>query len=212
MKKKYLSAFFILVIFITGCASGPQNLSVSKREVMDFYKSSRYNAELERVVERAISSFSKVEFDSLSAVIFDIDETALNNLPHIQEVDFGYIPHLWDIWIEERNAPAIKEVKKLYDYLTGKGARIIFITGRKDYQYDATLENLNSEGFTIFDTLITKGKNDPPKAVDYKSNKRIELTNKGYTIKGSVGDQYSDLEGPHSGIKIKIPNYLYSIE
>ena len=50
------------------------------------------------------------------------------------------------------------------------------------------------------------------KAVDYKTAKRVFLTNKDYDIIGTVGDQWSDLEGEYHGIQIKIPNYLYLIK
>jgi len=60
--------------------------------------------------------------------------------------------------------------------------------------------------------LITKNKNEyEMKSVDFKSAKRVELIEMGYEIIGTVGDQWSDLEGPHHGIQVKIPNYLYKI-
>ena len=49
-------------------------------------------------------------------------------------------------------------------------------------------------------------------ASEFKSKKRTELTNEGYIIVGTVGDQWTDLEGPYTGIKIKLPNYLYEIK
>ncbi|MCH6573702.1 MAG: hypothetical protein IH795_00645, partial [Bacteroidetes bacterium] len=79
-----------------------------------------------------------------------------------------------------------------------------------DDEYDATYKNLINQGYTEFDTLITKNKNEyGMKSVDFKSAIRVELVQRGYDIIGTVGDQWSDLEGPHHGIKIKIPNYLY---
>ncbi|MFB3057197.1 MAG: HAD family acid phosphatase [Ignavibacteriaceae bacterium] len=47
------------------------------------------------------------------------------------------------------------------------------------------------------------------KSVDFKSTKRVELVQMGYEIIGTVGDQWSDFEGPYHGIQVKIPNYLY---
>ena len=47
------------------------------------------------------------------------------------------------------------------------------------------------------------------KSFEFKSAKRVELIELGYEIIGTVGDQWSDLEGPHHGIQVKIPNYLY---
>jgi len=48
--------------------------------------------------------------------------------------------------------PAIPEVFDLYKYLVNLGFRIILLTGRKDYQYNATMENLIKVGYDKFDT------------------------------------------------------------
>ena len=50
------------------------------------------------------------------------------------------------------------------------------------------------------------------KSQEFKSKVRTELSAKGYEIVGTVGDQWTDLNGPHSGIQIKLPNYLYEIK
>ena len=50
------------------------------------------------------------------------------------------------------------------------------------------------------------------KAKEFKSSKRVWLTEQNYEIVGTVGDQWSDLEGECHGIQVKIPNYLYLIE
>jgi predicted secreted acid phosphatase len=102
------------------------------------------------------------------------------------------------------------QVKDLYDYLLQKNAKIIFLTGRFQEEYDYTFQNLINEGFTTFDTLIVRRPEEQKlPAVEFKSNVRTALTQQGYDIIGNVGDQWTDLDGPYSGIKIKIPNYLY---
>jgi predicted secreted acid phosphatase len=94
--------------------------------------------------------------------------------------------------------------------LLRKGSKIIFLTARGYDEYDATYKNLINQGYNGFDTLITKSKNEyDMKSLEYKSAKRDELVQKGYEIIGTVGDQLSDIEGPHHGIQVKIPNYLY---
>ena len=94
-----------------------------------------------------------------------------------------------------------------------KEFKIIFLTGRNSNEYDVTYKNLIQEGYTTFDTLITQSKDDQKlKPQEFKSKVRTELTNQGYEIIGTVGDQWTDLNGPYSGIQIKIPNYLYEIK
>ena len=68
-------------------------------------------------------------------------------------------------------------------------------------------------GYTGFDTLLTQRADEQNlKSQEFKSKKRAELTQQGYEIIGTVGDQWTDLNGPYSGIQIKLPNYLYEIK
>ncbi|MBK7500959.1 MAG: hypothetical protein IPI19_18245 [Ignavibacteriales bacterium] len=155
----------------------------------------------------------KLRLRNNSVVIFDVDETALNNYGLAKQMDFGYVYDLNKKWNEELKAPAIKETQDLYFYLLNKGFKIIFLTGRNSSEYDVTYKNLIQEGYSGFDTLITQSKeNQKLKAQEFKSKVRTELTTQGYEIVGTVGDQWTDLNGPYSGIQIKLPNYLYEIK
>ena len=206
--------FFLSAIFIfQSCATVPINLSKAKEEVINYYDSGKYDKELNKVVDNAIDDFKNIAVSDSDAVVFDIDETALSNYEFLNEMDFGYVPDLWSKWMLEAKAPALSGVKRLYDYFIRKGFRIVFITGRKDFQYNPTYKNLLFAGYTKFDTLIVrKPEENNLTALDYKSRKRVELTQRGYKVVGDVGDQYSDLNGPDHGIQIKIPNYMYIIK
>ena len=46
----------------------------------------------------------------------------------------------------------------------------------------------------------------------YKLEQRRELEEQGYSIVATIGDQWSDFDGGHSGYVVKLPNYLYTIE
>ncbi|HEX9251718.1 MAG TPA: HAD family acid phosphatase, partial [Ignavibacteriaceae bacterium] len=139
--------------------------------------------------------------------------TALNNYGLAKQMDFGYVYDLNKKWNQELKAPAIPQVKDLYEYLLKKGIKIIFLTGRNYTEYEVTYKNLIQAGYTKFDTLITQREEELNlKSQEFKSKKRTELTQQGYEIIGTVGDQWTDLNGPYSGIQIKIPNYLYEIK
>ncbi len=208
----YASTVIILSIF-QACSSVPVNLDLAKEEVIQYHDSGKFDEETSKVVDEAIDKFEAVHAKKNSAVIFDVDETALSNYEYNKKYDFGYVPDLWDKWIKEAKAPPIKEIKHLYDFLISKNFKIIFITGRKEYEYDATYHNLIYAGYTKFDTLIvrTPVEYEIP-AAQYKSLKRAELVKIGYNIIGDVGDQWSDLTGPYHGIQVKIPNYQYLIK
>lgn len=205
-----LSITFIL----TSCSSTEiVNLRTVKDIVKDYYESGKFDEEMYDVIEDAKEMFSKVEIKKNSAVIFDVDETALNNYGLAKQMDFGYVYELNKKWNEELKAPAIKQTQDLYFYLLNKGVKIIFLTGRNSSEYDVTYKNLIQAGYTKFDTLITQREDEQNiKSQEFKSKKRTELTQRGYEILGTVGDQWTDLTGAYTGIKIKLPNYLYEIK
>ena len=202
-----------MIFVLQSCATTPINLTIAKDEVIKYHESGRYDKETAKVVDKAIDEFNNIESGNKNAVIFDIDETALSSYEYRKKYDFGYVPEIWDNWVNEAKAPAIKEVKHLYDLLVSKDFKIIFLTGRKDYMYKATYQNLLNAGYTEFDSLIVRNSNEyKMTALEYKSQKRTELVKRGYNIVGDVGDQLSDLEGPDHGLQVKIPNYQYLIK
>lgn len=204
--------FFLTPLFIS-CSQTVQHLSDVKKEIISYYESGGYDKETEEIINSAIRQFETVEANNSTVVIFDVDDTALSYYELDKSISFGYVPELWDRWVEEKTVPAVRQVKKLYDFLINRGFKVIFISGRKDYHYKGTIRNLLSAGYTRFDTLIVRSKAEYElDAVNYKSSKRKELTAKGYKVAGTIGDQWSDLEGTYHGIQVKIPNYVYSIE
>ena len=212
MKSFFLTLIFALTLW--NCSSNQiVNLRTSKDIVKNYYESGGYDRELDEVIADAKQKFSKVEIKENSVVIFDVDETALNNYGLAKQMDFGYVYDLNKKWNEELKAPAIKQTQDLYFYLLNRGFKIIFVTGRNSNEYDVTYKNLIQTGYTVFDTLITQREDEQNlKTQQFKSTKRVELAAQGFEIFGNIGDQWTDLNGPYSGIQIKIPNYLYEIK
>jgi acid phosphatase len=212
MKSFFLTLIFALTLW--NCSSNQiVNLRTSKDIVKNYYESGGYDRELDEAIADAKQKFSQVEIKENSVVIFDVDETALNNYGLAKQMDFGYVYDLNKKWNEELKAPAIKQTQDLYFYLLNRGFKIIFLTGRNSNEYDVTYKNLIQTGYTVFDTLITQREDEQNlKTQQFKSTKRAELAAQGYEIVGNIGDQWTDLNGPYSGIQIKIPNYLYEIK
>jgi len=204
---------FMLFLLLVSCASEkPVNVTVARNEVKEYYESGKYDEELDEVIKNAREQFQEVEIKENSVVIFDVDETVLNNYGLAELMGFGYVYEMNKKWNAELKAPAIPQVKELYDFLIEKGAGIVFLTGRNIPEYEVTYKNLKQEGYTVFDTLITQREHEYElSAQEFKSSKRKELIEKGYEIIGTVGDQWSDLNGEYHGIQVKIPNYLYLI-
>lgn len=215
MKRIFSISLLLLFIFTIANAQNSGmivNLNDAKKAVKDYYTSGKYDREIEKNIDEALINLSQIEIPKNAAFIFDVDETALSNFFYEISYDFGYIKKNWDEWIDSAKAPAIPQVKRFYDSLIAKKINIIFITGRNQMQYKQTYNNLKKVGYSKFDTLICKSVDfTGKKAVEYKSIKRKELSTK-YIIIGSIGDQWSDLEGGWTIMKVKIPNYMYFIE
>jgi len=209
----YIVLIVAVVLQLTSCTDKPVNLSVARESVKEYYESGKFDEELDTVIREAKDKFSEVEFTENSVVIFDVDETAINNYEISKKMGYGYVHEMVYEWTQNAKVPAFPQVKELYNYLLSKGSKIIFLTARGYDEYGATYKNLITQGYVQFDTLITKNKDEHEmKSVDFKSAKRNKLVQRGYEILGTVGDQWGDLEGPHHGIQVKIPNYLYQSE
>jgi len=209
-----LIAITSVLFLLSGCKDNkPVNLTTAREEVREYYESGRFNDELAEVIKDAEEKFNSVEVKENSVVIFDVDETVLDNYELAKLMGFGYVYKMNKEWNSKMKAPAIAAVKDFYDFLLKKGFKIIFLTGRNFPEYEATYNNLKKVGYAVFDTLITQiGDEKKLKALQFKSKKRIWLAERDYDIVGTVGDQWSDLEGEYHGIQVKIPNYLYEIK
>jgi len=214
IKHSYL---FIITLFFYNCTSTNRqellNLDDAKVLVQNYYESGAFDAECKTIIDSAISQIELLTLHDSSAVIFDIDETALSNYNHTKEIGFGYKYELWSEWLKRADADAIKQTKRFYDWLVSKKINVIFLTGRTKKEREATVKNLHLRGYIDYDTLIVRNADETKiPAAEFKAHKRQELVRKGYKIIANIGDQWSDLVGGNSGIKIKLPNYLYIID
>ena len=203
----------VLMIFFVGCGNNQiTNLDDARLMVKEYYENGSYERELSQIIENAKSEISKINIDENTAAIFDVDDTVLGSYEYTKSMGFGYTPKTWHEWMVEGKPEAVPHMKEFIGWLTDKNISIIFLTGRKDITFEATKKNLIRDGFTEFDTLICRSpENYKLKAVDYKSKEREKLTKRGYNIIACFGDQVSDIEGPNTGLKYKLPNYLYTI-
>ena len=211
---------FLVPLVLIACAPvsrEPKNLSDLKQEIAGYADSAAYNEDLAASVSSAepfLLSRSKQGGENL-AVIFDIDETVLSNIPHMKEADWGYQPEDWDTWVAEAEAPVLAPVRDVYETALLLGYKVFFLTGRTEADRAATVRNLRKEGMGTYEKLILrprKGTEPYVKAVVFKTNIRKELTEQGYTIVASFGDQDSDIEGGYVERTFKLPNPFYKIQ
>lgn len=201
--------YFVLVLVLNSCA-GLSNLSDVKEKIKIYYESGEYEKEYTELAEKIINDFEAVNFGEMDAVVFDVDETVLSNYKYIKSLDFGYEHTLWTAYLQLAEAEPIKPAVKLIEWFTGRGVRIIFLTGRDHTTCKATKHNLILQGITKFDTLICRGENDIKlSAEEFKNKERKLLEENGYNIIATIGDLQSDLYGEFTGRKYKMPNYMY---
>ncbi|HVJ45314.1 MAG TPA: HAD family acid phosphatase, partial [Luteolibacter sp.] len=113
----------------------PQNLSHLKKEVGAYVDNGTYGKDLKISAEAANAWIRKrAASGGRLAIVFDIDETVLSNLPHIRREDWGYDPDIWGRWVAERRAPAIEPLRDVYRTALAHHVAVFFITGRKDYE------------------------------------------------------------------------------
>lgn len=213
--KKYILTFFIVLLgFSFNTFSQPTlNLNKLKKEIVDYHENGMFEEEMELIVNSIIDSLQFIINYENPAVVFDIDETTLSNYSHIKECDFGYIPVLWNEWIDKGEAPPIPHMLRLYDTLLTLNVSFFFITGRTIEYYESTLRNLNEVGFIKVDSLLMReGKEKTMTATEYKTELRKKIEENGFNIILNVGDQMSDLDGGYSIKTVKLPNYMYFIE
>ena len=188
-------------------------MSESKKRIADYYESGRFDQDIKKLVEDVINHFEDYQFNKNDAVIFDVDETVLSNYDYAISIGFGYVYNLWDKWQLDEKSTAIPEMRNLYDWFIDKDVKIIFLTGRQFHTYQSTLNNLRKEGFNRFDTLICRNQGEVKTPThQYKTSKREELFKKGYNIIATFGDQHEDLLGDYTGLKVKVPNYIYKLD
>ncbi len=205
---------FACVAACTVSTHEPKNLSHLKKEVGAYVDNGTYANDLKISGEEANAWIKKraTSGDKL-AVVFDIDETVLSNLPHIREEDWGYDPDIWGKWVSERRAPAIEPLRDVYRTALSNHVAVFFITGRKDYEKTSTAANLRSQGMGTYSALIVKPSSFPSgtSASVFKAAERAKIETQGYKIIASIGDQQSDLDGGHAEKTFKLPNPFYFI-
>lgn len=195
----------------------PGNLSTHKRAILTYVNSGGYNRDIAEIALQANKYLTKrlakgAKAGKKLAVVFDIDETTLTNLAHMMANDFGYVPEVWDRWVEEGRAHAIVPVQTIYDTAVRGKIDVFFITSRKDSDKPGTEKNLRDVGYETWTAIYYKANDDKRTAKAFKTEVRKKLAAEGYVIVVNVGDQPSDLDGGFAERTFKLPNPFYAIE
>jgi acid phosphatase len=209
-------------LLLLGCTTPAthelRNLDASKRELKAYVSSGDYAADFAAVAAQARAWIetraARRAPGEEPAVVLDIDETALSNLPYMKAHDFGWDDASWNAWIAAGEAPALAPVREVFATALRLGVAVFFITGREEPRdRPGTEKNLRAEGMGDYARLIMAPA-DGPKLTNAqrKTAARTALEREGWTIIANLGDQDSDLAGGHAERTFKLPDPFYLTE
>jgi acid phosphatase len=203
--------------------SQPINLGQLKNQIYFYICSGAYDSDLNKVLAaaRAYVEQRAAQVEK-PAIVLDIDETSLSNLPLEMIDDFAFIkgidctpdlqrPCGFGSWVALAKAKAIDGTLALYKVAKQHGAAVFFITGRHESVRAATEKNLKAAGYETWDGLTLRPSSDNRTVAQYKSEAREKIAEQGYTIIVNAGDQNSDLAGGYAERAYKLPNPMYYI-
>jgi predicted secreted acid phosphatase len=203
-------------------AAAMPDLVATRRAVSQYIGSGRYEADIASVVGEARRYLeARARAGGRLAIVLDIDETSLSNLPALEANQWGYVlggpcdlprgPCGIIRWIEMARSDPIRPVRDLAMLARRLGVAVFFITGRAEWMREATERNLHAAGFEWTGLVLQPDGQQLPSAADFKAPERKRIADQGYTIIVNVGDQLSDLAGGHAERAYKLPNPIYLI-
>lgn len=209
--RPFLLAALALVL-AAGCAHRePANILPHKQKLRAYVDSGAYAQHIAGVALEANKYLLRrvKKLPPKPAIVLDVDETALTNLPQIVAQDFGYVQTEWDAWVARAQARAILPVQTVYETAVRHGVAVIFLTGRKGAERAATERNLRDVGYDTWDQLIFRPDDITLSTGTFKKRTRQQLIKDGYTIIANIGDQDSDFVDGFSERDFKLPNPFY---
>lgn len=89
-----------------------------------------------------------------AAVIVDIDETLLDNVPlNARDIrnDQTYSYERWNLWVEQAKAQDLPGAVAFLQAASQRGVQVYYLTNREHSQVEATVRNLRLRGFPVND-------------------------------------------------------------
>ncbi|XP_027124935.1 acid phosphatase 1-like [Coffea eugenioides] len=188
--------------------------------VENYMTGKQYGYDCEAVVDIAIKYVKSLPIprDGRSIWIFDIDDTALSNLPFFSRPDVFFGVKTLNAELEaefyefilKAEVPVLEATLRLYQAVVEAGIKAVFLTGSSERSADARDKNLKAVGYHTWEKLILKPDSVSTSVQVFKSEVRDQLVAEGYRIEGNIGDQWADIVGSNVGRRtFKVPNPMY---
>ena len=151
--------FFFIFLYLYSCG----NIEVSKKEHSLYWQKNSaeyvalsyqaYNLARFRLDEKLNSELNK-----RPAIVIDLDETVLNNLPYNEKlIDSSevFTQESWSRWVNKKIATKVPGSLEFINYAKSKNVKIVYLSNRRVENYNPTKENLINLGYPFDeDTLM----------------------------------------------------------
>ena len=124
-----------------------------------------------------------------AAIVLDIDNTALETA-----------------YSSDLITPATPPVLAVAKQAVAAGATVFFVSNRTEIIGPWTEYNLSQVGYTYTDAYL-RAIFDFSDVQTMKTNARIDIEKRGYTIVANIGNSATDLAGGHAERTFKLPDY-----
>ena len=152
-------SFLFIFLFLFAC----DNLEISKKEHSLYWQknSAEYVAlsyQAYNLAKFRLDEKLNLEFNKRPAIVIDLDETVLNNLPYNEMlIDSSevFTQESWSKWVNKKIATKIPGSLEFINYAKSKNVKIVYLSNRRVENYDPTKENLVNLGYPFDeDTLM----------------------------------------------------------
>jgi predicted secreted acid phosphatase len=213
----------VVALVASGCASSTahvQNVYDVQISVERYIASGAYDRDFARVVDDANAYLARrAKAPIRPAIVLDIDETSLSNWPAYKAngwvrivngpCDIERGPCGLRAWQALAQSKALAPTLKLARRAKQLGVAVFFISSRPAALREATERNLREQGYEWDEVILSPADATFASAVDFKAPERKKISERGYTIVLSLGDQESDLKGGYAERVFKLPNPVY---
>ncbi len=213
---RWLAPFLVLALVAVGHAVGssePRNIYALKQELIAYVDSGQYSEAITVIADDATKWTAQraaaAKPGERLALILDVDETMLSNLPEIRRNDFAYIRPSWVAWINSGQAPVLAPVLEIFRTARQLGVAVIVLSGRLESERPGTEANLRRAGYDGWTQLHFKPDDTKGSTGAFKTARRQRLIAEGWTIIANVGDQESDFAGGLAEKNFKLPCPFY---
>ena len=183
-------SFLFIFLFLFAC----NNVEISKKEHSLYWQKNSaeyvalsyqaYNLAKFRLDEKLNSEFNK-----RPAIVIDLDETVLNNLPYNEMlIDSSevFTQESWSKWVNKKIATKVPGSLEFINYAKSKNVKIVYLSNRRVENYDPTKENLVNLGYPFDEDTLMLLRDE----TGDKTARRNTLNN--YEIIMLLGDNLAD--------------------